>query len=56
MPEISDEFDGTAINETKWETVNPHYLGPPPTRYNTNNSRLENGEAVLTSSNGNPAG
>ncbi len=46
-PEVSDEFDGTQPDQTKWQTFNPYYSGPEPGFYAAENALLSNGQLQM---------
>jgi hypothetical protein len=43
FPELSDEFDGGRLDETKWFPNNPGWLGRQPGYFNPKNLRVDDG-------------
>jgi len=46
--ELSDEFNGKALNTNKWFPNNPRWQGRPPTFFDAVNVSVTNGEAVFS--------
>lgn len=44
IAELSDEFDGTALDETKWTTFDPNWAGRPPALFDPAMVSLRGGE------------
>ena len=47
-PAISDEFDGTTLDTTKWFDHNPTWMGRQPSLFRPENVRVEQGMLILT--------
>ncbi len=48
VPEFSDEFDGLALNESKWWDHNPYWKGRQPAWFDPSNVRLKDGMMELS--------
>jgi beta-glucanase (GH16 family) len=48
IPELSDEFDGSAFDTSKWFRTNPTWLGRQPAFFSENNVKQEDGKLNLT--------
>lgn len=48
IPQLTDEFEGTAIDSTKWWNYNPGWLGREPGYFSPNNVTVSDGKLHLT--------
>ena len=48
IPELSDEFDGSVFDTSKWFRTNPTWLGRQPAFFSENNVKQEDGKLNLT--------
>jgi beta-glucanase (GH16 family) len=49
VPELSDEFDGSALDPKKWQPRQPYWKGREPSRFDTANVSVEGGFLRLRS-------
>jgi hypothetical protein len=49
IPELSDEFDGSALDATKWIPSHPYWQGRPPSQFDPANVFVSGGELGLVS-------
>ena len=54
VPELTDEFDGTTLDESKWYDHNPHWRGRQPGYFARNNVSVKDGFLNLSITRGNP--
>ena len=47
VPELTDEFDGDELDETKWHRGHPFWKGRVPSRFKAENTTVERGFLVL---------
>lgn len=50
VPELSDEFDGDALDDAKWFDFNPSWRGRKPALFSRRNVAVEDGALKLTAS------
>jgi len=48
IPELTDEFEGSQIDRSKWHDHNPGWKGRQPAFFSTNNVSVKNGKLILT--------
>ncbi len=51
VPALTDEFEGTALDTTKWHDHNPHWLGRAPAYFARHNVAVHGGRLHLTARN-----
>ena len=49
VPELTDEFDGSALDSTKWDDYHPHWSGRAPSQFKQGNAYVTNGYLNLKS-------
>ena len=52
VADLSDEFDGAALDPTRWATSHPYYPGRPPGRIDPTLVTVRDGQALLTTQTG----
>ena len=48
IPQLTDEFEGTRLDEAKWHNHNPGWLGRKPGFFSTENVEVHDGKLHLT--------
>lgn len=49
VPELTDEFDGSVIDSTKWYDYHPHWVGRAPSEFKVGNTYVADGNLNLKS-------
>ncbi|CAL66685.1 carbohydrate binding domain-containing protein [Christiangramia forsetii] len=49
VSELTDEFEGESLDETKWDDYHPHWAGRAPSKFKKGNAFVENGRLNLRS-------
>jgi len=49
LPELSDEFEGTKLDDAKWSPSHPYWDGRPPSKFDPANVYVKDGKLALVS-------